>query len=353
MSFDPPRCPNTSCGQHRNPRGRFYWRHGTFRARCHPEPVPRFRCRHCRRGFSVQTFRLDYRDRRPDCNELLFKVLASGVGLRQAARVTGLQPTSVQKKMRKIGRAFRHLHRNLCTRLPPGMTYLLDEEETFEAASIRPLTLPVLIERSSWFVVDFSVGPIRRLAPPGSRRRRLQDLEESRKGSRRDRSKRCIELTLGRLAQRAGAAPFVLRTDEKASYRSAIRARFGDRVRHETTLGSLPRTTSNPLFAINTTMAMTRDNNGRLRRKTWLVTQRTRCLRLQMHIFLVYRNYVRQRFNRDRDRRMSSAKRLGLLPRAMTWSEALRWRQDWGPRSIHPMSLAADRTVAEELPRSA
>lgn len=353
MTFVPPRCPNTSCQQHRSPESRFYWRHGSYVARCRSEPVPRFRCRYCRKGFSRQTFRHDYRDRRPDANVLLFQLLASGVGLRQSTRVTGLRPTSVQKKMRKMGRTFRWLHRNLCTRLPAGKAFLLDEEETYEGASIRPLTMPVLMERESWFVVALAVGPIRRLAPLGTKRRAWQDHEERHKGPRRDRSKRCVELTLGRLGQCLGAEPFVLRTDEKASYKTAVRERFGRRAQHETTLGSLARTTSNPLFAINTTMAMTRDNNGRLRRKTWLVTKRARCLRLQLQIFLVFRNYVRQRFNRDKDLRFSSAAKLGLLPRAMAWSEPLGWRQDWGCRSIHPMSYRGDRTVAATLARSA
>ena len=75
-----------------------------------------------------------------------------------------------------------------------------------------------------------------------------------------------MKLVLGRLEQLQGDSSFVLRTDAKSSYRTIARRLFGDRVVHETTLGSLPRTTYNPLFAINTTMAMTRDNCGRLRR---------------------------------------------------------------------------------------
>ena len=149
-----------------------------------------------------------------------------------------------------------------------------------------------------------------------------------------------MKLVLGRLEQLQGDSSFVLRTDAKSSYRTIARRLFGDRVVHETTLGSLPRTTYNPLFAINTTMAMTRDNCGRLRRQSWLVTQKPRYLRRQLQIFMVYRNYVRQRFNRDSDRSVSSASVLGLLPRAATAAEVVRWRQDWGVRSIHPLRLA-------------
>ena len=83
-----------------------------------------------------------------------------------------------------------------------------------------------------------------------------------------------MQLALGRLASVAPSGPLTLRTDEKKTYRAVIREQFGPRAWHETTLGSRARTTANPLFAINTTMAMTRDNNGRLRRRSWLVTQK-------------------------------------------------------------------------------
>ncbi|MCR9247139.1 MAG: hypothetical protein NXI31_19070 [bacterium] len=97
---------------------------------------------------------------------------------------------------------------------------------------------------------------------------------------------------------------------------------------------------------------MSRDNNGRLRRKSWLASKRSRRLRAQLQIFMVYRNYVRQRFNRDADRTVSSASWLGIVPRAMRISEVMRWRQDWGKLSPHPLSYCADKTVAEEIPDS-
>ncbi|MCA3008132.1 MAG: hypothetical protein INH34_07180, partial [Phycisphaerales bacterium] len=65
MRFVPPFCPNPECSQHARPEGRFFLRYGTFVAACHPDPVQRFRCRTCRITFSTQTFRQDYRDRRP------------------------------------------------------------------------------------------------------------------------------------------------------------------------------------------------------------------------------------------------------------------------------------------------
>jgi transposase-like protein len=349
VTFVPPRCPNRSCRFHARPEGRFYWRYGSYTATCHDDPVPRFRCKGCLKTFSMQTFRSDWRDHRPDRNELLFRLLTSGVGLRQAARVLEIGVTTVQKKMRKMGTTCRQLHRNLCRRLPAESVYLLDEEESFESASIRPLTVPVVIEKYSWFVVATAVGPIRRLAPPGTRRRELQDREEQDRGPRRDRSRRCVGLVLGRLRQGVPEGRFALHTDEKASYATIAKELFGDRVEHGTTSGRAPRTQHNPLFAINTTMAMTRDNNGRLRRRSWLVSKRGRYLRRQMHVFTAYRNYVRKRFNHDKERKVTSAFVLGLIERDLRPEDVLRWRQDWGDRSPHPLSIRAERTVAEAL----
>jgi len=345
VHFIPPRCPYRSCPQHSAAQPRFWRRHGCYRPRCRRRAVPRFRCRACGRTFSRQSFRHDYRDKRPDCNVKLFALLASGVGLRQSARQLGLDVHSVQRKFRKVARTCRWLHRNLAPRLPGGRTYLLDEEETYEKASIRPLTMPVLIERETWFVVACMAGPIRRLAPPGRRRRRLQDRDEARRGRRRDRSRVCVRATLRALRRRIGDRGLCLQTDDKASYRVLGREVFGAALRHETTPGSMARGPFNPLFPINLTLAMTRDNLGRLRRQSWLVTEKRRCLQLHLHVFVAYRNYVRRRHNHD-GRDATPAALLGLLPRRLRLQEVLGWRQDWGPRSVHPTSRGAARAVA-------
>jgi len=344
MLFTPPRCPNRSCSQHRTPGQRFFVRHGYYKPRCRRFRVPRFRCRHCRRTFSSQTFRHDYRDRRPECNGPLFLMLISGTGLRQAARTLHLDVHAVQRKFRKIARTCRWLHRNLSARLPAGRTYVLDEGETFEKASIKPLSMSVVIERDSYFVVASAVAPIRRLSPRGTHRRRQQDQAEQTM-RRRDRSRRCVRAVLRSLYRRSHHGPIELLSDEKASYRQLGREIFGSSIRHATTISTLARGTFNPLFPINLTLAMTRDNCGRLHRRSWLVTERRRCLQFQMHLFTAYRNYVRRRHNHD-DSDDTPGRILGLLPRALRVHEALKWRQDWAEASVHPTSRNASRSVA-------
>lgn len=341
--FRPPRCPNPSCSQHRTPAASFCWRVGYYKPRCRNEPVPRFRCKVCRRGFSRQTFRHDYRDRRPECNEPLFSLLTGGMGLRQAGRVLKLGVQSVQRKMWKMSQTLRDLHTNLSPRLPTGCTFLMDEEETFEHASIRPLTMPVVIERSTWFIVTTAVGSIRRLAPDGTARRRRQARDELRNGRRLDQSATKVRQALETLRQKIDG-PLVLQTDMKLSYAFIAKRLFGNRLRHETTRSTQARNTSNPLFPINTTLAMSRDNCGRLRRKSWLVSKLAEWLRGQLSIFTAFRNYVRPRTRRSK-KYETPAYLLKLLPRELSVRETICWRQDWGRRSIHPMSCRGTQVV--------
>jgi hypothetical protein len=68
-----------------------------------------------------------------------------------------------------------------------------------------------------------------------------------------------------------------------------------------------------------------------------------------MQQFVVYRNYVRKRFNRDKEPD-SPAVHLQLIPRSLTIADAIRWRQHWGLLSIHPLSLDGRRRVGEPIP---
>ena len=64
MRFRPALCPRPDCPSLLSDHHR--WRHkGRFQRRCDGRSVQRFLCLECRRTFSTQTFRLDYRQQNP------------------------------------------------------------------------------------------------------------------------------------------------------------------------------------------------------------------------------------------------------------------------------------------------
>jgi transposase-like protein len=338
--FQPPRCPHRRCSQHTHPQPRFFLRAGYYRPRCRAVFVPRFVCRTCRRGFSRQTFRADYRDHRPHLNARVFLSLATGLGLRQTARNVGLSPRCTELKFRKIARHLRRLNLNLRGPLPEGANLQFDELETYEGRrNTRPLSLPLLIERKSRFVIWGEAATIRphgRMSP--ARRKALAE-DEKRLGRRRDASRWAILRTLRRGHELAAKlALVVFSSDEKASYPGLARlALRGKRLLHLRTNSRLVRASWNPLFAINQTEAMVRDLLGRLRRESWLVSKKRRYLDLGLQLWIAYRNYVRRRFNRDQ---RSPAQVLGFAERRLEVGELLSWRQDWGEGSLHPLARA-------------
>ena len=346
--FTPPRCPYRTCSQHSRPEPEAFRPHGQYRAKCRPHPIPRFRCCVCLRTFSRQTFRMDYRDHRPDLNARLFQSLASGLGLRQSSRNLRLSLRCTELKFRKIARHLRRLNLNLRAPLQGQASFQLDEFETYEGRrNTRPLSIPVLIETKSRFIIwaeSATIRPRGRMTP--ARRRAMAD-DESRFGKRRDRSRRSLQRTFRRGSGLAEGLDLVLlQTDKKSAYVDLAAESFrGKRLVHSRTSGRLARTSANPLFPINHTEAMARDLTGRLRRESWLVSKKRRFLDLGLQIFMTYRNYVRRRFNFDR---ASPAQMLGFAPRRLEETEVLGWRQDWGRRSIHPLAVRSE-AIEERL----
>ncbi|MCK6448630.1 MAG: hypothetical protein L6Q99_19735, partial [Planctomycetes bacterium] len=85
MHFHPKFCPRPDCPSHAGSPFLFR-RRGYFRRRCDTRKVPRFLCLTCSRGFSSQTFRVDYRLKRPDLLVPFFYDRVSKVTHRQSAR---------------------------------------------------------------------------------------------------------------------------------------------------------------------------------------------------------------------------------------------------------------------------
>ena len=344
--FQPPFCPHRGCPNHRDPGPEFFNRHGTFWPKCRAHPVPRFRCRSCRRTFSRQTFRVDYRDHKPHLNAPLFDLTSMGIGIRMSARRLGLSRRATEEKLRKLARHLRRLNLTLRRPLHGHVELHFDELETFEAnRSLRPLTVPLLIETRTRYCIWAESETIRPKGKMTERRLEKLRIEQERRGFRKDRSRRAIRRTLDRgRAMIADDARITLYTDEKKSYSRLARRAFGaKRLTHRTTNSKLARTTWNPLFAINHEDARLRDMLGRLRRQSWLVSQRRRYLDLVLQVQIAFRNLVRTRFNYDE---ASPAQLLGFVPRRLTKREVLSWRMEWGKRSLHPLSRGR-RSVAQ------
>ena len=332
--FTPPRCPFPACSAH-DPANPFtFRRRGNYVRRLDGERVQRFQCTVCMRSFSSQTFRLDYRLRRPDTLEPIFAALCSKTTLRKTARNLGLGRDHVSRRMRLLGEHARRYHERQLERaeqLPErlGARFQFDELETYEEhRKLKPVTVAVLVEQKTGFVVHTDVETLPARKPLKGRQKEQLEAIEAKEGRRRSGSRRAVTRTVDALKRVARPAGLVeVTTDRKASYRAALHRAFGGRVLHRRIDGRMQRGVRNPLFPINHTLARFRDLASRLVRQTWAAAKSRAALADQLAVIVAFRNYVDGwRSEPAARQRTTAAEVLGLTSRKLAPSEFLHWR---------------------------
>lgn len=325
MRFRPKSCPHAECPSHSG--SAFTWRRrGAYERLCDHRVVPRFECLTCNRGFSEQTFRFNYRLKRPELLALFFVDRISKVTHRQSARNHACARSTEERQFRKLGAHCAAFHearmKEVATRGGLGEVFLLDELETYEQNRLeKPVTVPILIERDSGFVLDTRVGalPARRLR--GKPRKPPLPGQPERRSESRKVVKQAFECLR---AVSPKDKPLSVLTDCKTSYEKILRQLFGKRCNHLRTVSTRRRDVSNPLWPINHTLARVRDNVSRLVRETWAASKLRKRLAAHLAIWTCYRNYVRGRTNREP--RNTPAMFLGVQEQPWGVGELLNWR---------------------------
>jgi transposase-like protein len=321
--FAPERCPHPDCKDSTS----FAWqRHGTYWRACDGREVQRFRCLSCRHTFSVQTFRFDFRHRKPHVNHLLLDAFVSKNTQRQASRTYLINRKTIAHRLELMGRHCELYHRRALDSAPSLAflgTLALDELETFERDRVNmPLTMPVLVSRHSLFILDLEVGT---LAPRGRKPVGVK------RHVRRSQSSAAVLAVLERAAKLGApnrSAPACFVSDKKSSYPGLIRRAFGARASHTRIDAKAPRNSGNPLFAVNLTFAMLRDGISRLVRRNWAHSKLAAKLVRHAWIWVAWRNYVRRRTVKTPDETAATAamiakrpvKPMDLIRERLVWS---------------------------------
>jgi transposase-like protein len=329
MQFQPGFCPCESpeCSTSYSFQ---YHRRGTFTRACDGRKVQRFQCKKCKRTFSTQTFRVDYRLRRPALDGRIFGELVSKVTQRQIARRLDCARRTVARRLEVFGKHCQAFHERLMhargqTRPWQGR-FLLDELETYEHnRRLRPVTVPVLVHKPSHCILHTAVGTLPPRKPLSKANQKKLEQMELLEGKRRSESRARVSECFDVLRSVLPTTGIVtVNTDEKHTYRVLLKKTFGDRLVHETTHSKEPRSYWNPLFVVNHTCAMLRDGLSRLVRRSWAVSKQREKLEWHLWIYIAWRNYVRPITNA---RRFETAGMVaGLAPRMLEISELLQWR---------------------------
>ena len=319
----PPFCPNPGCPFHLSPAGWRVVRDGFFSRRHAPSRVQRFRCRHCRRRFSDQTFRTTYWLQRPDLLARVFEGLVSCACLRQIARALGASPQTVLLHANRLGRHCQLFHERYRPRGPLREPLALDGFQSFEYSQFHPTWYHVVAGRRSHFFYGFTDSELRRSGRMTPAQQRTRRALEQRHG--RPRSRSVEEETATVLAIVCPSPQAIeLHTDEHRDYPRALRRLPHLRVRHLTTPSRAARTPENPLFAINLLDLLIRHSGANHKRETIAFAKRRQMAIWRLWVMLVWRNYMK--WVSERRRQDTPAMRLGILGRRLSVSAVLSRR---------------------------
>jgi transposase-like protein len=103
-SFVPPFCPRITCPFHTSALGWRWILYGHYTRDASPQRIARFRCVHCRRTFSTQTFSTTYYLKRPQLLEPIAHRILACSGYRQIAREARCAHTTVMGQAARLGR---------------------------------------------------------------------------------------------------------------------------------------------------------------------------------------------------------------------------------------------------------
>ena len=236
--------------------------------------VQRYQCKDCGKSFSDQTGRLSYREKKPHENQRLFRLLASGVSQARAAAILDIHRITVARKMVKLARFARRDHARWSLQETDVAQVQFDEMETFIHSKCKPVSIALAVNRGTRSVVHAEA-----VSMPA--KGMLAKISRVRYGPRADHRPHAMRHMMEAI-KRTYPDCLQFMSDKKSTYPRYVRDYFPE-AKHETTKGQrgcvvgqgeLKACTFDPLFTLNHTAAMIRDNLKTMARRTWCTAKR-------------------------------------------------------------------------------
>jgi transposase-like protein len=283
------RCPQSrcACSSAESP----FTRHGSFYRTSDSRTVYRWRCKNCKRTISRATSHPCFKQHKRRINYPLYRLLCSGVSLRRAARILGVNRTTVVRKFRFLAGQCRATHSEFLVQFERSKLdqVVFDEMESFEHTKFKPLSIVLAVTpKREILFTEVARMPAKGLLAARSRKKY---------GYRKDDRPRALRAMFAAL-EKFTMPDALFKSDQNPSYPFYLRKIF-PQARHKTTKGGrsaivgqgeLKKLGWDPIFCLNHTAAMFRANMNRLFRKTWCTTKTVRGLADHLALYTQYHN---------------------------------------------------------------
>lgn len=231
--------------------------------------LQRYRCRDCKRSFSEQHFGFEFRLQNRRNLQRIYRLLCRGISQRSIAEEFSMHRDSIARRIERFGTCARHNLEVYRDSRDPVQNFQIDEMISFEHTKCKPVTIPIAIESGTRKILSLSVGTIAAFG-------HLAKISKARYGYRACERNKVLNEVLAELKACTVQNPNI-KSDESKFYPPLIRKYFPNAIHTAfkgrrgcvVGQGELKSGGFDPIFSLNHTYAMFRDNLKRLTRRNW------------------------------------------------------------------------------------
>jgi transposase-like protein len=293
-------CPNRECVNHRldltdeswlTPNGFYSTR--TFGV------VRRYKCLDCNRGFSDQTFSLDYYAKMKIDYPALLLDISSSMNDRAIAREMEVSPGTIKNRTERLARQAIAFHTNNLSHNSLREDLVADGFESFCVSQYFPNNLNILVGKESQLVYFFNYTLLRRKGRmTAAQKVKREELEKEVEYPKKELENNFKELALNiKKLMENSEIPFTqLYTDEKKEYKRALEKIVyfdEENFEHVTISSKKARIKKNPLFAVNYMDREIRKDLANHRRETVCHARNVNNMMNRLAVYFHWHNYIK------------------------------------------------------------
>jgi len=278
-------CPNFDC------HSLSFIKDGRFKRKSDHREVQRYKCKSCGLRFSKASFSLAKNQNKRTINHLVFKLLASGMSMRRIAKVLSVDKRTIARKVDYLAIKAKLEQEKLLTKLKGKVTHMqFDDLITSEHTKLKPVSVSLAVDCDTRMILGAFASQIPAFG-------HLAKLSRKKYGSRKSEHKKGLKQLFEQI-HGCLASCAQIDSDEHVNYPEFVNRYIKDASHRRykggrgcvVGQGELKKLRRDPLFYINHTCAMLRDNLKRLARRTWCTTKKIEMLQKHLDIYIWYHN---------------------------------------------------------------
>lgn len=331
-SFTPPFCPNFNCTAHFSSNFEAYVKNGLERTQKHPGFNQRFKCLKCGKGFSRNTFDLDFRKKLPGISEEILECSLRGMSNNSIASKLKVAEATVRNRLTYLARQSLLFEKEAIEDLKINEEVAYDGFETFTYDQYSPCYVNTAVGAESMFTYSTTFSPMNRKGRMTEAQKvKLNELIRKHKRYPTNSIAASSEYVFTLLANKTEGC-LTLFTDEHLSYVKALKSVGSPKIKHISISSKLPRTTSNPLFPVNHLHRNYRHFFSSQHRETISFQKHEAGLMDKIQLMKVQKNFMRPKFARSSRRypragQDSPAMYLGIAKKVLCFQDVFRQRR--------------------------